>query len=54
MLPPLSIALGVGEQLELRWVNVYYTDTRSMSAVDERKRVSVILLWCFNLAMRVV
>jgi hypothetical protein len=54
MLVPPFVALGVGEQLELGGIDVYYPDTRSMSAVDEGKCVSIVLLWSLSLAVGVV
>ena len=51
---PLSIALGVCEQLELGRINIYYTDARSMFAVDERELITMVLFWGLNLEVMVV
>jgi hypothetical protein len=51
---PLSIALGVCEQLELGRINIYYTDARPMFAVDEGELITMVLFWGLNLEVMVV
>jgi hypothetical protein len=44
----------VCEQLELGRINIYYTDARSMFAVDERELITMVLFWGLNLEVMVV